>query len=293
VRDAQQVRRALDDAAPEIVLHLAAQAIVRRSYREPVETIATNVVGTAHVLDAVRLAPSVRAVVVVTSDKCYDNRGDGRAYREDDPLGAADPYSASKACAELVTTAYRRSFLEPRVAAATVRAGNVIGGGDWSDDRLLPDAVRAFARGERLAVRHASARRPWQHVLEPLAGYLMLTERLYRDGHRWTGAWNFGPTASEAAPVGAVADLLVRAWGGPGWEATADGDGGPHEADLLALDSTKAIEHLGWRPRLTLAEAVEMTVAWYRRAMAGTAMFEFSRAQIRDYAARACASHAR
>lgn len=294
VRDAEHVRRALDEAAPEVVFHLAAQPLVRRSYREPVETFATNIIGTAHVLEAVRHTRSVRAVVVVTSDKCYDNREDGRAYREDDALGGGDPYSASKACAELVTAAYRRSFLEGRVGVATGRAGNVIGGGDWADDRLVPDAVRAFGRGERLAVRHAAAQRPWQHVLEPLAGYLMLAERLHRDGPTWSGAWNFGPAASDARPVSAVADLFVRAWGSGGWDAAVpERDGGTHEADRLVLDSTKAVERLGWRPRLTLSDAIEMTVAWYRRAGAAGAMFDFSCEQIRSYAARSQATHAR
>jgi CDP-glucose 4,6-dehydratase len=290
VRGHDDVRRALGTAAPDVVFHLAAQALVRRSYRVPLETFATNVMGTAHVLEAARHAPSVRAIVVVTSDKCYESSAVSRAYREDDALGGHDPYSASKACAELVTLAYRRSFLDPAVPTATARAGNVIGGGDWAEDRVVPDAVRALQGGGTLMVRHPGARRPWQHVLEPLAGYLMLAQRLHEGDTRLAEAWNFGPSEGHAETVATLADHLVRAWGSGRWQAAPDAADEVHEAARLELDSAKARERLGWQPFLTLAEAVDATIEWYRRAEragAATDMYDVSLGQIRAYVARA------
>ncbi|MBI2899901.1 MAG: CDP-glucose 4,6-dehydratase [Planctomycetes bacterium] len=283
VRDSGVLDEALRQARPEIVFHLAAQALVRRSLRDPAGTFSTNVMGTAHLLDAVARVPGVRAVVVVTSDKCYEPRSLGRGFKEDDPLGGADPYSASKACAELVTAAYRRCIL-PTTGVATARAGNVIGGGDWSEDRLVPDAVRALQRGETLRLRNPHAVRPWQHVLEPLHGYLMLAEKLFGGEDRWSGGWNFGPDERSGVTVASLADLLVQCWGGGRWEAQPD-PLAHHETQTLVLDATKAAQLLGWRPRLSLEESVRLTVEWYRKAAAG-GMLDFTRSQIREYESR-------
>ncbi len=291
VREKEDIRRAMQDHQPEIVFHLAAQSLVRRSYREPVDTIATNVMGTVHVLEAVRRTPSVRATVIVTSDKCYENRDQRQGYREDEPMGGHDPYSSSKGCAELVTAAYRRSFLENAdrpVAVATVRAGNVIGGGDWAEDRLMPDAIRALQLGKVLVVRNPGAVRPWQHVLEPLAGYLMLAERLYREGGKWVGAWNFGPRDEDAVTVAALAERIIRLWGKGTWQAAPEHDA-PYEAHYLKLDCSKAIQLLGWQPHLTIEEAVDMTVAWYRQAFSSgfdQGMYKMTGEQIKSYEAR-------
>ncbi|HET7344224.1 MAG TPA: CDP-glucose 4,6-dehydratase [Methylomirabilota bacterium] len=286
VTDAAALTRALTAARPSVVLHLAAQSLVRRSYAAPVATFATNVLGTAHLLEAVRQAPSVEAVVVVTSDKCYDNREQPEGYREDEALGGHDPYSASKAAAELVTAAYRRSFFAGGPRVATARAGNVIGGGDWAADRLVPDAMRALVRGEALRVRHPTAVRPWQHVLEPLAGYLRLAERL-TESEAFAGSWNFGPREDDAVPVATLVELLLGLWDGGHWEAAPE-DSAPHEAGLLRLDWTKARERLGWRPLLTLKEAAELTVAWYRAAAGATAdaCHRLTLEQIAQYEAR-------
>jgi CDP-glucose 4,6-dehydratase len=287
IRDSAALDRCMADAEPEIVMHLAAQALVRRSYREPVDTMTTNVVGTANVLEAVRRTPSVKAVVSVTSDKCYLNREWVWPYRENEPLGAGDPYSASKACAELVTTAWRHSFLaEAGVAVATARAGNVIGGGDWSEDRLVPDCIAAMSRGDPVVIRNPLSTRPWQHVLEPLAGYLILAERLYGSGQEAAEAWNFGPDLADVQPVSVVADRLVALWGeGAHWSCMDDG--GPTEAGLLAVDASKAKSRLGWRPRLALSEALAWTVAWHRGHFAGRAPRDLTDEQIRLYESRA------
>jgi len=254
---------------PELVLHLAAQSLVQESYRDPVATYLTNVIGTVHVLDAARRADSVRAVVVVSSDKCYENREWVWAYRETDRLGGHDPYSNSKSCAELVTDSYRRSFFDParypehRVAIASVRAGNVIGGGDWAADRLVPDAVRAFGTGAALVIRNPSAVRPWQHVVDPLVGYLMLAERLVTDGPQFGGGWNFGPEDGGNASVERLVGMLTAAWGGSAeWRPAAKA--AAPEAMALRLDSAKARALLGWRPLLPLDDAIRLTVEWYR-----------------------------
>lgn len=282
IRDRAALTRLVAEWEPEVVLHLAAQALVRRSYAEPVETVTTNVLGTIHVLEAVRATPSVKAVVAVTTDKCYLNREWVWPYREDDPLGGHDPYSASKACAEIVTAAWRQSFLASRgVAVATARAGNVIGGGDWSADRLVPDCLAALARGESVAIRNPRATRPWQHVLEPLSGYLMLAERLHR-GEGVAEAWNFGPEIGDVQPVSTVVDHLVRLWGGTSRWHLAEG-AQPHEAGLLAVDAAKARARLGWRPRLGLEEAIAWTVEWQRRHLAGEPAATLVLDQIRRY----------
>jgi CDP-glucose 4,6-dehydratase len=288
VRDAGALRAALAAARPRVVFHLAAQPIVRLSYREPLETVGVNVLGTASLLEAVRHAPDVEAVVVVTSDKCYENLERPEGYREDDPLGGHDPYSASKAAAELIVAAYRRSFFGergPRIA--TVRAGNVIGGGDWAADRLVPDAMRALVDGRPVRVRNPAAVRPWEHVLEPLGGYLRLAERLAGSG-TFAGAWNFGPRDADAVPVATLIGLIVGLWEGARWESTPEGDA-PHEAGLLRLDWSKARTRLGWQPALTLKEAVELTVTWYRAAAGAAparAMYDLSVEQIRHYQQR-------
>lgn len=290
IRDAAATRAAVDAVAPEVVFHLAAQPLVRDSYRLPVETYATNVVGTASVLDACRACPSVRAVVVITTDKCYENREWDRGYVETDALGGHDPYSSSKACAELVCDAYRRSFFTDATAPvglATARAGNVIGGGDWARDRLVPDVVRAAADGTTVPIRHPAATRPWQHVLEPLAGYLVLAERLLADPVAHAEPWNFGPAPADDATVRQVLDRLATLW--PGHVRWRHDDAPhPHEAGRLRLDSSKARQRLAWQPRLGLDDALRLTVDWYRAALAGdTDLRALSEAQIRHYATAA------
>jgi len=266
VRDRSGLRAAILRHEPEIVFHLAAQPLVRRSYDEPVETYETNVLGTVNLLEAARACPSLRAVVVVTSDKCYENRESGRAYREGDALGGDDPYSSSKGCAELVTAAYRRSFFAAPSAArvASVRAGNVIGGGDWADDRLVPDCVRALDRGQTVAVRNPESVRPWQSVLDPLAGYLWLGYWLLSGSAGYDGAWNFGPASDEDLSVLAVVKAVVEAWGGGDWRAAEGGVEEPHEAGQLKLDAAKAAAQLGWRTVYDARRAVEVAVRWYK-----------------------------
>jgi CDP-glucose 4,6-dehydratase len=272
VRDPAAVDAVIARSRPEVLFHLAAQSLVRRSYVDPVGTYATNVMGTAHILDAARRASGLRAIVVVTSDKCYDNREWWWPYREDEALGGHDPYSSSKGCAELVTAAWRRSFFlsdaTKPVGLGSARAGNVIGGGDWAEDRLVPDCIRAFASGEPVVLRRPAAVRPWQHVLEPLSGYLSLAEHLSSDPQGFGEAWNFGPATDEARPVAWVVDRLSRFWGdGARWEP--DRGTHPHEAGLLQVDASKARARLGWTPRLSLEEGLQWAVDWYRRCGAG------------------------
>jgi CDP-glucose 4,6-dehydratase len=287
VRDLEKLGAAVRKSRPEVVFHLAAQSLVRASYRDPVETYATNVMGTVHVLEAVRQAGGVRAVVNVTSDKCYANVGARRKFSEEDALGGSDPYSNSKGCAELVTAAYRASFFaagnERGLALASARAGNVIGGGDWAADRLVPDCVRAMSADRAALIRNPEAVRPWQFVLEPLAGYLRLAERLWSGGAAFAEGWNFGPDESDARPVRFVADRLVALWGSAvSWES--DKTAHPHEAAWLGLDCRKARERLGWRPVLALDEALEWTVRWYKEQAAGRAARKMTLEQIREYA---------
>ena len=270
LRDAAAVAGVVRAARPQIVFHLAAQALVRASYRDPLATLATNTMGTAHLLDALRAEDAVRVAVVVTTDKVYRNREWLYPYREDDALGGHDPYSASKAAAELVAASYRSAFLRERgVAVATARAGNVIGGGDWSEDRLIPDAVRAWSTGAVLRVRNAAALRPWQHVLDPLAGYLRLAEALWR-APELADAYNFGPRTDEAASVGEVVRVAREAYGSGEWRDESEA-GAPHEAGRLALEVARARAVLGTTARWSLAEAVGRTMRWYRRAGDGAA----------------------
>ncbi|HWF67787.1 MAG TPA: CDP-glucose 4,6-dehydratase [Acidobacteriaceae bacterium] len=274
----QHLKDAMASHRTEIVLHLAAQSLVRVSYQDPIGTYETNVLGTARMLEAVRSCDSVRAVVVVTTDKCYENHEWVWPYREIDALGGHDPYSNSKACAELVTSAYRNSFFpvdryaEHNVAIASARAGNVIGGGDWSSDRLIADIIRAFTAGETLRIRNPKATRPWQHVLEPLRGYLSLAENLYRHGAKFSGAWNFGPQYDDGRPVEWIVEHLASRWrpsgnSPPRWEI--DRASHPHEAQMLKLDWTKASLNLGWNPVLSLPKALDMTLDWYQSVQAG------------------------
>jgi CDP-glucose 4,6-dehydratase len=284
VSDAAAVRAAVQEAQPEVVVHMAAQPLVRRSFADPVGTFAANVMGTAHVLEALRSARDARVAVVVTSDKCYEPRADGAPCREGDPLGGADPYSASKACAELVCAAHRHSFPDPPVVA-TVRAGNVIGGGDWADDRLVPDAMRAALAGGELLVRNPDAVRPWQHVLCPLSGYLALAERLWEDPSA-AGPWNFGPDPGDELPVHALAERLSSLWGeGLRWRPSPED--GPPETAVLRVDSGKAREQLGWAPAWHLDDALEATVDWFRAVAGGADGRSVCKAQIADYAAAA------
>ena len=266
VRDIAQLRAAVREAKPEIVLHLAAQSLVRLSYNDPVGTFSTNVAGTVNLLEACRDEPALRAVVVVTSDKCYEENIVGFPYKETDPLGGHDPYSASKACAEIVTTAYRRSFFgvgNSQIGVASARAGNVIGGGDWATDRLIPDLISAFSAGRQPLLRNPKATRPWQHVLDPLSGYLILAERLHAEAQRFADAWNFGPTPDSTANVKIVADRVAQLWGSDAsWQVDANAQ--PREAPMLALDSGKALQHLGWKPQLDLDNALAWTIIWYK-----------------------------
>ncbi len=294
IRDLEVLEAAMTAWKPEVVLHMAAQPLVRVSYQEPVETYAVNVLGTVNLLDAVRRAHNVRSVVVVTSDKCYENREWQQAYQEHEAMGGHDPYSSSKGCAELVTAAYRRSFFHPdswpghQVGIASARAGNVIGGGDWAPDRLVPDLVRAWAAGEAVLIRNPEAVRPWQHVLEPLSGYLLLAERLYADGPQFAQSWNFGPADGDAHPVRYVVERMAGHWNENGggrapvrWEY--DKAEHVHEAHLLRLNSAKAVKRLGWSPRWGLDETLAHTVEWYKDYYDGRDVRERSLKQIEAY----------
>ena len=286
VREFAAVRSVVEAAQPEIIFHLAAQPLVRRSYVEPVETYATNVMGTVHLLEAARQVPGVAGIVCVTSDKCYENREWVWPYRESDPMGGHDPYSSSKGCAELVASAWRSSFFsDGGPALATVRAGNVIGGGDWAADRLVPDLVRAFERGAAPLIRSPDSVRPWQHVLEALGGYLLIAERLLAGERAFADAWNFGPSDEDARPVGWIVERMRTAWGGATNAPIPDCAPRPHEAGLLRLDCSKARAALGWRPALTLDAALEWIVEWHKSVAAGGGARAATLAQIAAYRA--------
>ncbi len=266
IRDEERLAGAVRAFRPHILIHMAAQPLVRRSYREPLATFAINVQGTANVLEACRGVEELRAVVIVTTDKCYENHEELRPYREDEPLGGRDPYSASKACAELVTRAYRNSFFAASgsAAIASARAGNVFGGGDWSEDRLIPDMVRAYATERPVAVRNPAAVRPWLHVTAPLAGYLMLARALWEEAERFALPFNFGPAVEQAVPVRTIVETMSRAWGeGAAWEERPEANA-PHEAGILMLDPSRAQQMLGWRPHADLHAGLAATAAWYR-----------------------------
>jgi len=268
IRDRENLAKVLKKYKPQIIFHMAAQSLVRRSYTNPLETYETNIMGTVNILEAARYTPSVRAVVNVTSDKCYENRDFKRGFKETDPMGGYDPYSSSKGCAELITSAYRRSFFNYALhshsaSIASVRAGNVIGGGDWSEDRLVPDCIKALIAKKPIIIRNPDALRPWQHVLEPLYGYLLLARLLYKNGCRFSRAWNFGPDHANAKPVQWVVEKIVALWGGKAsWKL--DNKKHPHEASYLKLDCSQVRTKVGWRPQWGLNLSLKNTVDWYK-----------------------------
>ncbi len=284
VRDPQALRQALADSVGEVVFHMAAQSLVRQSYSDPLGTYMTNVMGTAHLLEAARSCESVKAIVNVTTDKVYENREWIWPYREDDALGGRDPYSNSKACSELVTRAFRDSFLLDReVFVATARSGNVIGGGDWAADRLIPDCLRAFRSGGEVRIRYPQATRPWQHVLEPLSGYLLLAEALRKDGRNCCGAWNFATDKADVRSVEWVVRTAARLWGN-GVSYRSEENESPHEAMSLSLENAKATSRLGWKPKWNVERALEMTVEWTKQYYAGMDPYQLCKRQIELYA---------
>ena len=284
VRDLGKLSQAMGSFAPDIVIHMAAQPLVRLSYKNPVDTYSTNVMGTVHLLEAVRSTPSVKAVVNVTTDKCYENKEWIWGYREDEPMGGRDPYSNSKGCSELVTAAYRSSFFNCLGSAkiGSGRAGNVIGGGDWAEDRLIPDFFKSFKNNEPVIIRNPSATRPWQHVLEPLSGYLVLAEQLYLHGDRYAEAWNFGPEENDVKSVKSIIEYLVERWGdGASW--IHDESEQPHEAQLLKLDISKAKKLLGWQPKWDLFEALDSIIEWQKVWLSGRDIKAVTLKQIRQF----------
>lgn len=290
IRDLPKLQEVFAEHQPEIVIHMAAQPLVRYSYLSPVETYSTNVMGTVHLLEAVRNTPGVKAVVNITSDKCYENREWVWGYRENEPMGGFDPYSNSKGCAELVSAAYRSSFFNTNnyaqhgVAIATVRAGNVIGGGDWAQDRLIPDILAAFEQGRKVDIRNPHAIRPWQHVMEPLRGYLTLAEQLFDHGPSFGEGWNFGPNDEDAKPVGWIVDQMAALWGaGAQWQT--DPGTHPHEAHYLKLDISKARSSLDWHPALRLEDALALIIDWTKQRQAGANMRQLTLGQLKAYQA--------
>ena len=289
VRDVERLKSAVVEAVPEIVVHMAAQPLVRESYKNPIETYSTNVMGAVNVLEAVRVCDSVRVVVNITTDKCYENKEWVWGYREDEPLGGYDPYSSSKACSELVTSAYRSSFFNPEkyndhgVAVASARAGNVIGGGDWARDRLIPDCVEALLKDEKILIRNPFSVRPWQHILEPLSGYLVLAQKLFEKGPEFAGAWNFGPDESDARPVQWLVEKICEKWGGIATYEIGEGEH-PHEAHYLKLDCSKAKTELGWCPRWNLEKAISAIIEWTEAYRDKKDLKEVSFRQIEEYA---------
>jgi CDP-glucose 4,6-dehydratase len=284
VRDADKMNAAMQSFQPEFVFHLAAQALVKESYADPTLTFDTNVMGSVNLLDAVRQCSTVRSLVYITSDKCYENLEWVWGYRENDPLGGHDPYSASKAAAEIVFSAYARSFLDsrPSLGAATARAGNVIGGGDWAADRIVPDCIRAIENKRPIQLRNPSATRPWQHVLEPLSGYIMLASKLYEQPERYGGSWNFGPSTSEVRTVHEVAKSIIQTLGSGSIEITGSQDH-HHEARLLQLNCDKAHQDLGWQPRWGVEKTFDATAEWYKAIMAGDNVEDITRTQLQDF----------
>ena len=289
IRDLNALQNAMHEANPEIVIHMAAQPIVRYSYANPVETYATNVMGSVHILEAVRNTKGVKAVVNVTSDKCYENREWVWGYREKEAMGGYDPYSNSKGCAELVTAAYRSSFFNPEnysnhgVALASARAGNVIGGGDWAGDRLIPDFIRAIVAGDKVVIRSPNAIRPWQHVLEPLSGYLLLAEKLYTQGSQFAEAWNFGPSDSDAKSVEWIIDCLVDKWADGAGFKVDQSEINLHETHFLKLDCSKARMSLGWKPQWDASEAIQRICLWHKAHLSRQNMKAYTLNEIEQY----------
>ena len=263
IRDQDTLHESMTKFSPDILIHMAAQPLVRYSYNEPIETYEVNVIGTAKVLEVARSCPNVKSIVNITTDKCYENDGRSESYKEEDAMGGYDPYSSSKGCAELVTSSYRRSFLqEQRMGLASVRAGNVIGGGDWADDRLIPDILRSFEKNEPVVIRNPKATRPWQHVLEPLSGYLILAQKLYEDQKEYAEGWNFGPNEKDVKPVDWILNKMIAKWPNSSWEL--DSSSNPHEANFLQLDISKAESKLGWKPIWELSHTLEKIIDWHQ-----------------------------
>lgn len=282
VRDYDALKNTMQAHKPEIVIHMAAQPLVRYSYKEPVETFATNVMGTVHVLEAARHIDSVKTIINVTTDKCYENDESNRGYHENDRLGGHDPYSSSKACSELVTSSYRDAYFQQGPALASARAGNVIGGGDWAADRLIPDIINSCLQSRPVLIRHPHALRPWQHVLEPLSGYLLLAQRLHESPAEYAESWNFGPLPDDIQPVSWIADRITQLWGhSASWKL--DGGKHPHEATYLRLDCTKAASKLGWQPRWNITKGLEETVHWYRAYHQNQPVRDITLAQIQQF----------
>ena len=284
IRDLESLRAALASFQPQIVFHLAAQSLVRYSYDDPIETYSTNVMGTVNLLECIRSTESVRSVVVVTSDKCYENKEWVWSYREGEPMGGHDPYSNSKACAELVTSAYRKSFFSTGNHAfiATARAGNVIGGGDWAVDRLVPDIVRAVIENRPVEIRNPNSIRPWQHVMEPLSGYMMLAQGLYEGQQAWAKGWNFGPSVDDVQTVGWIVNRICTLWGGNAkW--SQDDSTHPHEAKYLSLDISMAKHEMSWKPKLKLDECLKYVVDWYKSRESHENIYELTMSQIEQY----------
>ena len=284
IRDRLGMREHITDFDPDIMIHMAAQPLVRLSYHQPVETFETNVMGTINVLEAAKSGKNLKAIVNVTTDKCYENQEWVWGYREEEPMGGHDPYSSSKGCVELLSAAYRKSFLaEAGIAMATARAGNVIGGGDWSLDRLVPDILRSIEKGELVQIRNPNSIRPWQHVLEPLSGYLVLAERLYgKEGQSFAEGWNFGPADEDARPVNWIVNQMCKIWSDDASWTKQEGDH-PHEANFLKLDTSKARQRLGWAPHWKIETALERTIDWHRAWMEGQDMYTVSMKQITEY----------
>ncbi|MDK8183527.1 CDP-glucose 4,6-dehydratase [Paenibacillus sp. UMB4589-SE434] len=284
VTDLGLLQESLIESNPDIIIHMAAQPLVRKSYEEPVQTYMTNVMGTVNIMEAARSCSSLRVILNVTTDKCYENQEWHWGYRENEPLGGYDPYSSSKACSELITSAYRRSFLQTTdVRVATARAGNVIGGGDWAEDRLIPDLIRALINGDQIEIRNPKAVRPWQHVLEPLSGYLLLCQRLYLQGKEYAQAWNFGPQESDAKPVEWIVNQMLKKWPHqhPGYLVNKQEQ--CHEANMLKLDCSKAFLELGWTPRWSLDQALDATIQWVDGYLRGMNIKELCEQQIREF----------
>jgi CDP-glucose 4,6-dehydratase len=282
IRDQNALHESMVGFDPDILIHMAAQPLVRYSYEVPIETYEVNVIGTAKVLEVARSCPNLKAIVNITTDKCYENDGRSEGYKENDPMGGYDPYSSSKGCAELVASAYRRSFLQDQgIGLASVRAGNVIGGGDWADDRLIPDILRSFEKNEPVVIRNPKATRPWQHVLEPLSGYLILAQKLYKDQIEYAEGWNFGPNEQDVKPVDWILDKMITKWPGSSWKL--DINSNPHEADFLKLDISKAKFKLGWSPVWELSQTLEKIINWHQAWLNKEDIQAVCLAEIKEY----------
>lgn len=288
LRDDEKLQEVIQTYRPEIVFHLAAQPLVRFSYEKPKETYEVNVIGTLNVLECIRKSNTLKVGVMITTDKCYENKEQIWSYRENDAMGGYDPYSSSKGCAELLIASYRNSFFNPNdykihgKSIASVRAGNVIGGGDWSKDRIIPDCIKSLIKGENIKIRNPLAVRPWQHVLEPLSGYLLLAMKMYHDGIKYCSGWNFGPDQESIVPVSTIAGLVIKAWGSGKWEDLSNNIG-PHEATLLSLDCTKSKFYLKWNPKFKIDQAINYTIEWYKKYVDNENMYNLCVSQIEQY----------